>query len=382
MNPRPRYILVGGALVAALVLALRLAGPDRAEGGHAEGRLAAALGPAGRTLDALHAPDVAAPPERTLRGPTAAPVPLERAAQDSVFSGSKVVVDGDDVFVVDFGDRRIKRFSLGGAWRNAIGRGEGDGPGELRIPTDFAVRGDTVIVADGQARALSFFLRDGTFLRRLSPEGEFFRIAAGERALFVVTPVPGRLLGLARRDGTGARWLGPLVARQEVGADYYGLVNADLAALPAGDGPGNGGERFLYIPEEADRIYAFAPDGHLVRVAETVGRRGFPPPDRGPDGLALAPSTAMATSGVSWVGDALFVGAYVRGRRDEVTGEVVRAPASFVDVYDRATLAYRHSYALPAPLALTSAQVVPLGDRLRVYGTRGSGSLVAFELPG
>ncbi|MFN3595818.1 MAG: hypothetical protein ACK41D_00930 [Rubricoccaceae bacterium] len=381
---RPLHILLGGLLLAALVLTLRLrAAPP-------EATLARALTPDAPTLDALDEPDVAAPAERTLRAPDAVPVPLGPAAQDSVFYGSKVVVAGEDVFVADIGDMRIKRFTLGGAWQNAIGRGEGDGPGELRVVIDFAVRGDTLIVTDHRARALSFFLRDGTFLRRLATEDGYFYFAAGERALFVLTPLPSRMLGLARRDGTGARWLGPLIARQEAGADYYGLVNADLAALPAmaaaapptAAASSAAGERFLYVPHEADRLYAFDAAGRLVRVAETVGRRGFPPPERGPDGLASAPTTAMGTSGVSWHGDALFVGAYVRGRRDEVTGEVVRRSAGFVDEYDRASLSYRHSYALPSPEVLRSAQVVAVGGGLRVYGTSGDGSgLLAFDLP-
>lgn len=365
---KPSRILMAGLAVAALVVALRVGAPPASDAVSQEDS---------RTLRIAEQPHQRAPADRILNNVALRELALHPAASDSLLRGQALQSESEDLFVSDFGDMRIKRFSLEGRFLNGIGEGQGVGPGEIRHLTSFAVHGDTVFVADGASRALSVFLRDGTFVRRAALPLEPFRLVVTPGGLIAQTVSADALFVRLGRDGTPGRRFGRVLAEQEEDANFYAAMNAGLAPLPAGALVPGGG--FLYVPDEADLAFAFSSEGSLVRVAETVGRRGFPAPHRGPDGSAIAPRTAAASSGVSLVGPDLYIGVIQRGVRDDVTGEAVSPSRTFLDVYDAGTLAYRHSFALPVPHVLRHAQVVGT----RVYGLNADGSrLVAYEMEG
>ena len=75
-----------------------------------------------------------------------------------------VLTDSTDIYVFDPAAFGIHRFDRDGRWVATIGQ-EGEGPGEFRRPTAMGWSSDTLWVADRGLSRLSYFDRNGAFLR-------------------------------------------------------------------------------------------------------------------------------------------------------------------------------------------------------------------------
>jgi hypothetical protein len=75
------------------------------------------------------------------------------------------------IIVLNAGTNELRSYDGDGRHRWSVG-GEGEGPGEFRIPTDIYVLGsDTIMVWDLQLRRMSVFHRDGSSVRSFSIRG-------------------------------------------------------------------------------------------------------------------------------------------------------------------------------------------------------------------
>lgn len=364
---RPLLILVSGLVVAAVVLAWRgtpgwttsdvLALPRE---DYTPLPLSSSIG----------LPSGTAPAERVLRAVRLRAVRLDPAAADSLFRATVTVLHDGEVYVLDFGDTRVKRFDRDGRFLNAIGSGQGNGPGELDGMSGLAVRGDTVWVNGGQ-RSMAVFLRDGTFVDRYAVAYFPGSLAATESGLFSVALGHGGDGLLARIGARGEIEASFGVFTEGQATHAISIANGDLVAgAPATRGG------VLFLPDAASYAFAFTPDGSLARYVVTVGRRGFPPPDRTPEGATRYPSPEVYTLTGTVSDGKLYVNAHIKGQRDEATGEVTRSHRSLLDVYDATTLAYEYSIEIPPQAAY--ARVV--GNR--VYAIEEQTRLVAYEIEG
>ncbi len=99
---------------------------------------------------------------------------------ESFFSDVRqVTVDRkENIYVLDSKESHIKIFGSDGRHLRTIGR-QGQGPGELDNPRTISIFGSEIMVAEA-SRRLSFFSRDGTFLRTISTKEIWALMAEGD----------------------------------------------------------------------------------------------------------------------------------------------------------------------------------------------------------
>lgn len=187
-------------------------------------------------------------------------------ADDALFNPTWVKVDKfGNVYILDWGDLSIKKFSPEGRFINKFGKGRGQGPGEFQNPTDFkmAMNGD-VWICDPIAGIITIFNPDGSIKQTIRPKSLPHRIvllSTGDFVLMSAAPIKhlfekynaaGKFqssFGLLLRDQNGYHLLTD--GRIEIGDDnalYYTLVRAGLLASFSSQGA------LRFFVETIDRI--------------------------------------------------------------------------------------------------------------------------------
>lgn len=161
------------------------------------------------------------------------------------------------LFVVDYGDLRIKEFSPDGRFLRAYGNGKGQGPGEFTNLNDVAIGPEGIWVSDYSNGRISVFAPDGRMLRTLKTDPQPYKMALLPPAGFAVMQPPGaaELFGLFAADGTRRRTFGRFLADQAASSlvlDGWlepdgrgGFVYAGLYASVLAGYDGQGKQRFL-----------------------------------------------------------------------------------------------------------------------------------------
>lgn len=174
-----------------------------------------------------------------------------------------LVTDATQIYVLDPAAFGVHRFDRRGHWLGTIGR-EGDGPGEFRRPTAMGWLSDTLWVADRSLSRLSFFDRDGTFLRSVrfglvsGPATIMPRRAASGRRIVSVPYVSVRsatemdALPILLLDEDG-------VVRDTLGWQTVGQVAVSVATPP---GHGESVPRTMSVSHPFDRRSLLAHDPH------------------------------------------------------------------------------------------------------------------------
>lgn len=180
---------------------------------------------------------------------------------------------GGDIYVAQPLDRQIRVFAPDGTARGIIGR-PGEGPGEFGSVMALGWRADTLFVADGGNRRVSFFNADGTFLVDIS-------------WLNMQTPrpelqpnVPGILLDdgtaiLQYRSSADAVVRGDVEARPWVRVDRTAILLDTVWDAPVGGNTftitiGRTGQLFTGQPWLTDPIFLPSPDGDPLYVVNPL----------------------------------------------------------------------------------------------------------------
>jgi len=80
---------------------------------------------------------------------------------------SVAVDDEENIYVLDMQLKKVRVFDSKGQYLRTIGGGAGQGPGEVRVPTQIQITSQNEIkIFDMPARSLNFFSLEGNFLRK------------------------------------------------------------------------------------------------------------------------------------------------------------------------------------------------------------------------
>ena len=240
-------------------------------------------------------------------------------------------IHDEHLYVLDYGDLRLKRFTPEGAPAGVLINGRGEGPGELQNPVDFAVAGDTVWVLDPNPRRIAVYRTDGAFVRNLPTVDLAIRMArTGPHFILLTLMSPTLLLKIDAAGREVARFDHPL---EEQTMNRLAL---DGALVPAPDGG------FFYLPRFTGQFFRHAADGRLLKHVWTID--AFPLPERGDgmeDGVVRAPrGEPVRTDGGYLYGDELHLRTLFRDR-------LVQGYRGVIDRYEAATGVYRGSIGIP-----------------------------------
>jgi tripartite motif-containing protein 71 len=135
--------------------------------------------------------------------------------------GAVVRDEQSRIFVVDLLSSRVLRFSPRFELEAVFG-GEGDQPGQLRLPTDLSLSpdGEELWVVDSGNRRLSVFDTSGKFLRNVAAQGELSRphgvVVSADGTVFVTDAGAHRVLAFDKTGQTIRSW-----GRQGLGASEF-----------------------------------------------------------------------------------------------------------------------------------------------------------------
>lgn len=305
--------------------------------------------------------------KRTIAGVKLHERSLFPGADTMLFRPGKVSVYNNDVYVADWGDRRLKRFDSQGKLLSVYGSGPGDGPGEIKSFTDYLVEDDEVWIVDGNARNVSRFDTSGAFLDRFPVDIVPSRVTLTKEGVLVMGAGHEDLLHLYSEDGTAIRSFFQLVdnPKPSDAIALYGML------LPID------GERLAYVMEAANWIYILDSRGTIIRKIKGIDGIDISLPGQreGDEGAYyVAPKPPVVTMNATVSGDTLSLHAYLKAEVDKFDGTMIREGLSFIDRYDVHTGAYLDSIEIP----FWTVSAVMTGDR--IYCIKGDSELGIFDI--
>ena len=271
---------------------------------------------------------------RTIRGdikqedlvPVSMPVSLEIPALLAVHAG--------DIYVGDQKRLEIFRLSPDGTLKAIIGRGRGQGPGEMQQMIDLTFQDGKIWVVDLRAHLLHVFGLKGTFLRNVVMPKDILRLKAIDRGTLVAHVVMTQepFITLDTLGQIQHTWGSELLQY----TDHPLARTGDLIYTPE--------DHLLhFIPAYASYIFTYTPDGTLQKEAILVDRFPFPGQTRVRKGEGIMaiqrPQSNLLQSAVGVHGGKLFIVTQVRARE--------KAPwYRYLDVYTYPEMEYAYSYQL------------------------------------
>ncbi len=263
------------------------------------------------------------------------------------------------IYLLDHGDVGVWTYDLSGNRLGKIGRGVGNGPGELIIPSDLYVGRDTLWLSSIKAGLVYRFLTTGEFVDQFQLPGAY-KITKTGNAIVVLTFGSEYLFRRLTGRSSSPDRFGEILENQ---LTQFLSLNGWLSATPRG---------FRYVPSYAGYIFEFDHNGRPIAKVTTVDPRPFPE----------ATATVSADGGLSTKVDkpkVLVVGTaqdrskfFIHsGFTDANTGE----RKSVVDVYTNDGTVYEMSVRLPFPV-----RAFDVSDGV-LYLASASTGLSAFRLP-
>lgn len=270
--------------------------------------------------------------------------PLRYPIYEALFNPVLMKRYDDNLYIVDHGDTRIKRFSLHGALINTIGMGKGEGPGEFGNITDFYVRKETIWVASPRSRTILKFHIDGTYLSQFDAHPVSFRVTGLKENLVLMKLMSPALLHETDTTGTAVRTFGEVIMEQT-----QNPLALDGTFVDDEDGG------FIYVPTYASYLYFYDASGTLDKVVQTIDRLPFPgTASRNTETTLFAPKTDIVINNASLYDGALYL--HTKFVKEETEG----GRLSILDRYDAQTGAYVNSTRLP----FAALNAVVYGERL------------------
>ena len=246
-----------------------------------------------------------------------------------------------NIFVLDWGERKVKEFSPSGTFVRAYGRGAGKGPGAFSNLTDFAIGEDrSVWTCDPVKGLVTIFDRKGDVIRTIRPGTPAHRIALVNRdqCVLMASPSGDRLFSVYDGNGRLLRQFGVFIRNQR----QLGIVlDGHITSL--------GPDKIVYAAFRSGVMAVSRAGVDTADVCvETISHGGFPGvlsmKSRDAEYLRVDPAAPVVTRSVSALHDDVYLLAGTGGTQ----GNAV------VDVYSAQTGVYRYSYTLPAEASFLS----------------------------
>jgi len=259
----------------------------------------------------------------------------------------------DQLFLIDGPNMNVKRYALNGELEAVYGNGRGQGPGEFQTIMSYTVTGtEAVWIADPNAREVSRFRYDGTFVQSFHPEFPPMRVAAvDEDRLALQTFAQPKLFALVNDEGEVQKRFG------KISNGVHGMA-FDAYMFPRPDGG------FVWAPRYASDLFFYDENGELDRRLGLIDDHPFPQTDSGPGGPA-PDDRPQRTLNVSVTAETIFVTTLLRNREPA---------ASVLDRYDRESGQYLGSVRLPS-----DEYQYTVHDGM-IYGGAADTTLQAFRL--
>lgn len=275
------------------------------------------------------------------------PVKLKTPLHEALYKPGAMKLRDDNIYIIDYGDMLLKRFSLDGELLNTIGLGWGQGPGEFGNITDYYVRDSVVWIADPASRQVSMFTTEGTYLSRFNTSSIMSRITRlPNNNLVLMAMMNVDLFHEVDTTGEIVRTFGELVMDQTQNA-----MALDGTFAPRDDGG------FIFAPFYASYLYYYDASGVFEKLVQTIDRLKFPgtkSKEKGTGIAFFAPTSDIVINNTSVHEGIIYL--HSKFKKKKIESESL----SVLDRYDLQTGSYISSTRLP----FSTREAVVYGDRL------------------
>lgn len=292
--------------------------------------------------------EVLAPEERSWKNELIGEeISLHSGITDSLLNGMAIKRDGNHLYISDYGDMKVKKFSLDGRFVDSFG-GKGRGPGEFQQVTDFDITesGRLYVIDSKKMEMLVFDSESMEIITEHKLETKPYRMAIVDDHIIIEATVAEKLFGRYNFEGTLKSRFGEIMDNQEKNA---ASVSGDIYATDNDTG-------FVYAPIYASYLFQFSGEGN--RTLTTKGPDRIPFKEtvqqaRGDMRLVMPPRTEFETIDLKIFGNRVYDLLENKGEDNDL-------PQTFMDIYDLKSGGYLHSVALPVP----AREIFVSGDRL------------------
>lgn len=232
------------------------------------------------------------------------PISLNAPIHDKLFRPVQLRVYQDNLYILDFGDMKLKRFTLQGHLLTTIGEGRGQAPGDLALVSDFVVVDSVAWLVDSRRKTVSKFSINGSFIDRFIVETFPLRMSFVDNYIVLMHLGGEELFQITSKSGEVRKNFGSIISGQE--RDFLSL---DGLLAPA---PHSG---FVYVPRYASYLYYYDKAGDMQKIIQTIDRQTFPKSDyREGDGRQVytAPTPDIQNESISVYNDILYILVHMR----------------------------------------------------------------------
>lgn len=242
----------------------------------------------------------------------------------------------EEVYVLDYSDHVVKRYTSEGALLHRYGHGPGQGPGETGNPTDFALAPDQkgVFINDEQGRKVEFFAVNDGHVSTIHINHPAWRIAAIHNGRINAAFGSGadHMISVADKQTGDFLQVSPPVIR-ETHYNVKALVGETAAVQ----------DQIIHVPHYGGLIFSYSlSEGEYTYVTEQVNPPPLPTVERTEINGAVSvglPYSELNHRNLSVHVDEYSI--YILVYRDD------QGKSHFyIDTYDLDSGTYRHSYAL------------------------------------
>lgn len=295
------------------------------------------------------------------------PIPLDSDIQDSLFRPMILKIAGNYLYVGDYGDMKIKRFTPEGKFVNEIGIGRGKGPGEFTQFMDFYISKDTIHILDlRKMMVIQYNVNRNDYIQSFELDFRPLRIAGFKEKLIISKISGSKLFSIYDLNGKELNQFGEIIKNQTSNSLS---LQGELISIDEN-------EEFVFTPKYASYLIYYKLSGRVDKVVKTIDQRGFPSSQRRTSGgtrTVSAPETDMIIAGTFRGKNRLYL-LYLKKNENTSDSEEGNLNA-FIDIHNLESGEYQSSIVLPVP----ARNLVIKGELLYLIRDKDR-RIVAFDI--
>ena len=295
---------------------------------------------------------------------------LDPDISDSLLRPITIKNYDDTLYVSDYGDMKIKRFTYKGDYIDSFGEMIGRGPEDFTQIMDFTVSGNKLYALDLQTMMIKVFDKNSKkSITSIPTKYRAMRVTSANGFQIVNSLSDYDLFNIYNNQDSLILSFGELVEDQ--------MMNP--LSLTGEIIPSNQDSIFIFVPNFASYIFYYGLDGILKKSIQTIDRIPFPGTEKSADGNGnprfSAPNSTQRTQAIARSQEYLFIQISRQGTKNN-QGKIVMQPYSFIDIYTIYGDKYIASFKLPY-----FTDDIAINNHYLYSISQETGKIEAYELP-
>lgn len=304
------------------------------------------------------------PTERNWHKKELTGISLNSELNDSLLNTMLIKQHNDTLYVVDYGDMKIKRFTSSGQYLDKFGKNIGRGPSDLTQILDISFSEEKLYIIDAQTQLIKLFNKETKKSTEAFRANQFTFSLIVLNETKVTQSLSQDLFRTYNKHNKLQQTFGELTNKQ-----FTNIMSFGGTLLPS-----NKKNEFIYIPTYASYLLFYNTNGEFIKSIQTIDRLPFPKSEVTSTGVR-APKPDLVVQSTTFNDEYIFI-QYSRRPLPDSSNDQFNIHHSFVDIYTRDGERYIKSIILPQ----RSAGINAVGDSL--YSINFSNRKIeAFLLP-